>query len=116
VKLAVISDDGDVLRLKANGRITESDVSALPDPMRDLLGEEGFSRRVALSMEGVDSIDSSGIGWLVACHKSFRQANGKLVVHSVDSGVMDLLKILKFHLVLHLAKDERAAVAEARRR
>ncbi|HUT09037.1 MAG TPA: STAS domain-containing protein [Thermoguttaceae bacterium] len=116
MKLAVISDDGDVLRLHASERITESDVAAHPDPMRELLGEEGFARHVVLSLEGVDSIDSSGIGWLVACHKSFRQADGKLVVHSIDSGVMDLLKILKFHQVLHLAKDERAALSAARRK
>jgi len=115
VKLAVISDEGDVLSLRASGRITESDVAAHPDPLRDLLGEEGFARQVVLSLEGVDSIDSSGIGWLVACHKSFRQAQGKLVVHSIDPGVMDLLKILKFHQVLHLAKDERAALAAVRR-
>ena len=115
MELAILCDDGGVLRLQAGGPITQEYVSKFPDPMRDLLGEGGFERLAVLSLSGVDYIDSSGIGWLVARHKEFRKAGGKLVVHSVESAVMEILKMMKFHTVLTLAKDERAALAAVKR-
>ena len=47
--------------------------------------------------------------------KHFRKDGGKLVVHSIRPVVMDILKILKFHQVLLIAKNERAALAAVKR-
>jgi stage II sporulation protein AA (anti-sigma F factor antagonist) len=116
VELTVLSRDGDALRLQASGRITQDDVSQTTDPMVDLLGPEGFAGQVVLSLAEVDFIDSSGIGWLVARHKDFNRAEGKLVIHSVEPTVMEILKMLRFHQVLHVAKNERAALAAVRRK
>ena len=116
MELTVLSHDGDVLRLQTSGRITQDDVSQTTDPMIDLLGPEGFTGHVVLSLAGVDFIDSSGIGWLVARHKDFYRSGGKLVIHSVEPTVMEILKMLKFHQVLHVAKNERAALAAVQRK
>ncbi len=116
MELAILPDDGDVLRLQAGGRITQEFVSVFPDPMRNLIGEDGFQQRAVLSLSGVDYIDSSGIGWLVARHKEFRKCGGKLVVHSVEPEVFQILKMMRFHTVLTLAKDERGALAAAKRK
>ena len=116
MELTVLSNDGDVLRLQANGRITQDDVSQALDPMTELLGPDGFARHVVLSLANVDFIDSSGIGWLVARHKDFYRAEGKLVIHSVEPAVMEVLKMLKFHQVLHVAKNEHAAQALVQRK
>ncbi len=115
MKLTITSDD-DVLLLEADGCITQDDVSQqLNDPMRGLLGEQGFGRKVVLSLDGVEFVDSSGIGWLIASHKRFRKEGGKLVIHSVQPVVTEILKILKFHQVLVIAKNERAALAAVNR-
>ena len=115
MKLTITSDDGDVLLMEASGRITQGDVSQFDDPMRDLVGDDGFGRRVVLDLGNVEFVDSSGIGWLVASHKHFRKDGGKLVVHSVRPMVTEILKILKFHQVLVIAKNERAALAAVKR-
>ncbi len=115
MKLTITSDIGGVLLMEASGRITQGDVSKFDDPMRDLLGDDGFGRRVVLDLDGVEFVDSSGIGWLIASHKHFRKDGGKLVVHSVRPMVAEILKILKFHQVLVIAKNERAALAAVRR-
>ena len=115
MRLTITSDNDDVLLLEASGCIAQSDVSPLDDPMRDLLGERGFGRRVVLNLGGVEFVDSSGIGWLIASHKRFRKDGGKLVVHSVRPVVTEILKILKFHQVLVIAKNERAALAAVQR-
>ena len=115
VRLTITSDNDDVLLLEASGSISQDDVSPLDDPMRDLLGEHGFGRKVVLNFGGVEFVDSSGIGWLIGSHKRFRKDGGKLVLHSVRPVVTEILKILKFHQVLVIAKNERAALVAVQR-
>jgi len=113
MNLTVASDDGDVLRLQLAGNITQDDLWPFSDPLHELLGEDGYSRKVALGMGDVDFVDSSGISWLLVRHKRFRQADGKLVIHSIPATVAEVVKMLRLDLVLHLANDESAAVALA---
>jgi anti-anti-sigma factor len=110
MKLSVVSDDGDVLRLQATGRITQDDLSPSFDQMRELLGAGGYTRNVLLSLADVDFIDTSGISWLLACHKRFREGNGKLVIHSVVPMVLEVLKMLRLNLVFRLADNAAAAL------
>ena len=113
MELTVASDDGGVLRLQLAGSITQDDLWPFSDPMLELLGEEGYARKVALSLADVDFIDSSGISWLLVRHKRFRQAEGKLVIHSVPPMVAEVVKMLRLNLVFLLADDETAAAALA---
>ena len=113
MNLSMVSDDGDVLRLQAGGRITQDNLSPFSDEMGELLGADGYTRHVVLSLAEVDFIDSSGIGWLLARHKRFREANGKLVIHSVVPMVLEVLKVLRMHVVFQLADNESAALALA---
>lgn len=115
MEINVTADDGEVLRIEGSGPITQGDVSRFDDPMRDLLGEAGFARKVVFGLANVEYIDSSGMSWLMACHKRCRKEGGKLVIHSVPPVVMEVIKILKFHQVLRLAKNEKAALAEVQR-
>jgi len=63
---------------------------------------------VLLSLEATPFVDSSGLAWLVATHRRLREAGGKLVLHSIPPGVVDLLKIMSLDQVLNLADDESA--------
>jgi len=111
MKLSTVSDDGHVLRLQAAGRITHDVLSPSGDELGNLLGAGGYARRVVLSLADVDFIDTSGVSWLLARHKRFREAGGKLVIHSVMPMVLGVLKVLHLHAVLHLADNETAALA-----
>ena len=111
MKLNTMSDDGGVLQIQVTGRITQDKLSPTADALADLLGPEGYARRVVLSLADVDFIDTSGIGWLLARHKRFREGGGKLVLHSVVPMVLEVLKVLRLHTVFHLADDEPAALA-----
>jgi anti-anti-sigma factor len=113
MKLSRVSDDGQVLRLQVTGRITHDVLSPWGDELGNLLGGGGYARRVILSLADVDFIDTSGISWLLARHKRFREASGKLVIHSVMPLVLEVLKVLRLHMVFHLAENEPAALALA---
>ena len=111
LEIKLISHAGTVVHLEASGRLVHSTLAPCPDPIGRLLGADAFTRTVLLSLEGVEFMDSSGIGWLLACRKRFREAGGKLVVHSVPAAVLDVIKVMRLGHVLRLADDEPAALA-----
>jgi anti-anti-sigma factor len=111
MELTVVSDDGRVLRLQAEGRIAQDDPPPPSDTMTELLGAEVYARKAVLSLENVEFIDTGGMGWLLARHKRFRKAGGKLVIHSASPIVIQVLKMLHLHQVFLLADDEPGAVA-----
>jgi anti-anti-sigma factor len=111
LQIKLITHEGVVVRLEATGRLVHSTLAPCPDPIGKLLGGEAFTHTVLLSLVGVDFMDSSGIGWLLACRKRFREAGGSLVVHSVPAAVLDVIRVMRLGHVLRLADDESAAMA-----
>ena len=78
-------------------------------PLDELLGSRGYSQRVILNLRDTRFIDSSGLSWLVVCHKRFIEGGGKLVIHSVRATIMDLFRMMRLEMVLNLAENESAA-------
>jgi stage II sporulation protein AA (anti-sigma F factor antagonist) len=110
MELTVTSDDGNVLRLKLSGHVTQNDLAAPNDLMDEAVGVDGYARGVVLDMGEVSFIDSSGISWLLIRHKRFREAGGKLILHSIPPLVLDVLKVLRMDLVFNLTETESDAL------
>jgi anti-anti-sigma factor len=111
MQLNLISEDSGVARLECEGQITQNDFDPGDDPMTSVLGMEGFARKVLLNLEKTSYIDSSGISWLVVCHKKFLQAGGRLILHTIPPMVNHVLQLLRLHSIMHIAADEAAARA-----
>ena len=109
MELRLVSDDGNVLHIEMVGAKAQPELPAAFAPLEALLGSEGYRRRTMLNMDETRFIDSSGLSWLVDCHKRFIQGGGKLVLHSVRSPIMDLFTMMRLEMVLNLAEDESAA-------
>ncbi len=111
----MLADDGDLLRLEAVAGSMPSDL--LPDlqAFDELLGPDGYVRKVALSLGRIALIDTLRMSWLFILHKRFCEAGGKLVVHSIRPRVMEFLGVVRFECVLYLAEDEAAALELLRR-
>lgn len=114
VKLERVSNDLEVVRLRAVDRVIRGDPSPDLAEISDLLSDRSYDSDVLLSLEETEFIDSSGLSWLLECHQKFRQAGGRLIVHSAPPSVMDTLMVMRLELVLHLAPDEKAALRLAR--
>ena len=110
MELEKVSDDGDVLRLRAKGCVKQSAAMAELEPLGVLLGEGGYGRNVLLDLSEADFVDSSGLSWLLVCHKRFRQAGGKVVLHSVPVVVMQVLDVLSLDQAFDIAADDPSAV------
>jgi hypothetical protein len=109
VKLERVSDNADVVCLRAVDSVIRGDPSPDLNGVGDLLGEQGYSGLTLLSLADTEFIDSSGLSWLLECHQKFSDAGGRLVIHSVPPSVMDTLMMMRLELVLNVAEDEAAA-------
>jgi anti-anti-sigma factor len=94
MKLNVLTNDNDLTRIQNEGSITHLDFSAGNDPLVNLLGPSCYGRKVLLSLEKTPYIDSAGVGWMVMCHKRFREEGGKLVLQSIPPAVDQMLRLL----------------------
>jgi hypothetical protein len=110
MELRVHSDDGDVLRLELAGRVVRSDT--IPDltPFDEVLGPDGYSRRVALCLAETSFIDTRCLGWLLSIHKRFNESGGRLVMHSIRPQVLEIMAVLRFEVILSIAEDEAGAM------
>lgn len=110
MNLAILSEEADVVRVQVSGRIDQKEISPMTDPLGDVLGADAYSRIVLLDMSAVEMLDSSGVGWMLACNKKFREAGGRLVLHSLSLLARNVFKVLNMHLVLTMVADESDAL------
>jgi anti-anti-sigma factor len=113
MKLTLLSAGKDLIHIGCEGEISQREFQPGEKPLASLLGPAGFTHAVLMNLEKTTYIDSSGIGWLLACHKQFVANGGILVLHSVPPRVDHILQIVRMPLVLHIAADEAAARAVA---
>ena len=110
MNLSITSEDGEVTRITLSGDVSQTHISTLDEPIGQLLGTDCYSEKVLLDMHSVETIDSSGVSWLLSCDKKFRTAGGRLVLHSLSPFAHDVLRVLNMHLIMSIADDERSAV------
>jgi anti-anti-sigma factor len=82
------------------------------EPLAEMFGHDVYARPILMGLAGSEYMDSSGVSWLLMCHKRCKQAGGRLVIHSFPPLIAQILKVLRMELVLELAANE----ADARRR
>ena len=70
----------------------------------------GAGRNVILNMKGVDYIDSSGLGTLVAAHSTLSKADGALALMKLSKRSAELLILTKLATVFRIFDDEKSAV------
>ena len=105
-----VAQSGDVVQISIAGRITQRELSPLHDPLGDLLGPMTYNKTVVVDLSRAEYVDSSGIGWLLSCHKRFRGGGGKLVLHSLPPVVSNVVRVLKLDTVFQLAGNQQQAL------
>jgi len=103
-----IKDDGDVLFVTLAGGYSLDATNS--SPLRAEF-EKRFKkgRGVILSIESVQSIDSSGLGALVAMLKQVRKSGERLALIGVNPQVYSVLDMIRLTTVFEIFPDEAAA-------
>ncbi len=93
------------------GRITYSTLEPGQDPLVAQWADI-YSRRLEFDLSETEYVDSTGVSWLLTCHKKCREAGGKLVLHSMHPMVKQVLQVLRLDQVMHLADNAEKARAD----
>lgn len=100
---------GHVMILDVNGRIVLGDeIGLLRKAVRDLVAQG--KKKIVLNLAEVDYIDSSGVGELVGCFTTLRNAGGELKLLKLTQKVHDVLNVTKLYTVFDVRDDEFTAV------
>jgi len=102
MKLSIAKDDGQSVDVSVSGSVTQRELSPYQEPLVELLGPSAYGRRIRLDLRETSYVDSSGVGWLLACHKRMKQAGGKLTLRDPHPTVANTLKMLKLEKVLEI--------------
>ena len=98
-----------VLVLEPDGQLTigQGDVE-LDRAVEGVLASE--APRILVNLRGVEVIDSSGIGSLVAAYNRARAGGGDLKLLHLPAKVQDVLQIAHLHGVFEIFDDEQSAL------
>jgi anti-sigma B factor antagonist len=100
---------GHVTVLDVRGRIVLGDeIHQLRDAVRGLIADG--KKKIILNLADVDYIDSSGVGELVGCFTTVRNAGGELKLLNLSQKVQDVLYVTKLYTVFDIRDDEFTAV------
>lgn len=110
MKMALQSiDKGGFVLVRAEGTITAVDFhTQKQNPFESVLGPAWSTTKVLLDMKPVSFIDSSAIGWLIDANKQFKAQGGKLVLHSIQPKVRQVLDLLHLGKALTMTDGETA--------
>jgi anti-anti-sigma factor len=112
MKLSLVSSADGACNVACSGELTMLDVEGA-DPLEALIGPDVFGRPVFLDLGRTTYMDTAAVGWLIGLHKKFKQAGGRLILHSIPPLVDQMFQLLKLPAILHVASDEVAARALA---
>ena len=99
-----------VLIVDLDGRITLGEPTGLlRDTIKSVLAEG--HKDILLNLGQVSYIDSAGLGELVGCSSTVRNAGGRLKLMQLQKKISDLMQITKLHTVFEVIDDEAKAVS-----
>jgi anti-anti-sigma factor len=113
MKLTQIADDGTLLHVRCEGPVSQAGLIPHSDLLAEVVGPAYAARKVLLDMERSEFIDSGGVSWLIGYHKRFTAGGGVLVLYSIPPRIMQVLQILRMHLIFNVAANETSARAVA---
>ncbi len=101
---------GDVLILRFKGRL---DAISSPSAERKIFESinKGLNK-LLFDFSGITYLSSAGMRMLLSTSKKLKTLSGKLVLSSISSNVMDVLKMSGFDHVLEIAVSENEALSK----
>ena len=112
MRLVLTSEDNNTTSVACEGEICALSFPANVDnPLEELLGTTCYNRHVVFDLGNASFIDSSGVCWIMACHKRFLSSGGQMILHSVPPMIDQVLRLLHLHTLLTIKSDRAAALA-----
>ena len=104
-----IRDHGDVRVINLSGKITIGSGDVKIRELIDSSLAEG-KKNIVFDLAGVTSIDSSGIGELVACYTTVAKQDGQLKLLRMSPKINDIMQVTQLITVFDVFDDEQEAL------
>ena len=106
---AIIRQAGTVSLVEVSGQLTSFEARAFRDAVHGLLMEG--KTNIVLNLEGLNYLDSSGVGELVRNYLSVVKKGGAMKVVGLTSRVQEIFKVTQLYQVFPGFPDEGSALA-----
>ncbi len=87
--------------VELSGDIDHFNVTGLKKTLFDLIDN---NNKIIVDLQGVDYMDSSGIGLLVTVHKKMEATGGRLSLVKINEDILDLLRVATIDRFLRIYK------------
>lgn len=94
---------GDVVLLKLQGRLDSTSAGKLKDRVKSNI-RDGHNLLV-IDLAGVNFVDSSGLGCLVAALRSANKAGGNIKISALQDRVRVVFELIRLHNILDVYED-----------
>ena len=101
---------GNVYIVQLLGRLDASCASELKNKVLSMIDEN--KHNVLIDLEGIDFIDSSGLGMLVTCLRSVTKAGGLFKITSLQKSPKSLFQTTRLDRVFDIYDDRNEAIKE----
>ncbi len=95
--------------VKVEGDLQRNREDQVADPIEDTIGVAAFRKKLLVDLTGSHYLDTTGVCWLLVCHKRCKEAGGVMVIHSCAPMICDVLRTLRLDRIFNMASDEAAA-------
>jgi anti-anti-sigma factor len=93
--ITVTREDNRVVVRPSGNHIVAASIPELRSQMRGMV-EEGV-RDLVVDLDGVNMVDSSGIGLLISAYNSLRKVGGRLAVIHASAELLELFQSMRLH-------------------
>ncbi|PJA28775.1 MAG: anti-sigma factor antagonist [candidate division Zixibacteria bacterium CG_4_9_14_3_um_filter_46_8] len=100
---------GEIAILKLSGRLDLESSESLKSTVDGVLTDN--FRKMILVLNGVDFINSSGLGSLISILKKVNQNHGRMILTGMAPFVRDVFEITQLTNIFEIHNDENQAVA-----
>jgi len=101
-------EHGRVIVVDVMGRLTLTDSRTQLRDLVHVFTSNGY-KKFLINLEGVDFVDSNGLGELTRCFCSVRQAGGDMKLVHVNARVQALLEMTRINNLFDIHTEEHAA-------
>lgn len=95
---------GDSLRVSSIAQLGEANAKAFRDWVREAM--HNGHRNIEVDLSQTTFVDSSGLGALIALHKTAASRQGKLLLLNPQPGIQQIIKLTRLDGVFEIVKTE----------
>jgi len=103
-----VERQGDIPLVQLGGKVIGEAVPGFELSLREAIEED--THLLILDLQGLEMLDSTGLGAVVGCYTTLRKRGGMLVLANVPPNILELLRTTRLINVFDVYEDSETAL------